>query len=212
MAIARDAVSSGGANATSLTVAHTVTGSNTLLFSGFFISGGDNFTSLTCNAVNENLLAKTAMDSGYEMYLYYLAAPSTGNVVLTPSGGSRDMMILNSSYTGAAQSGIPDASVINTTVAGQVSLTQTVTVVATNSWLIGTWRNDASVWVAGANTSIVASNAYNLAFDLMDSNSAQAAGSRSMTATCSLANVTGIMASFKPFVAPIIKGNMFLVL
>ena len=49
MAIATDAVSNGGANSTTATVAHTCTGSNLVLWTWCYISGGD---SLLVNASN----------------------------------------------------------------------------------------------------------------------------------------------------------------
>jgi len=204
MAIAIDSTSNGNSSGSSTTVSHTCTGSNLILWVATYTAGGDNMTSVTYNAVAMTLLGKTAMDSGYYMYLHYLAGPATGanNIVFNRSG-SGDTDLVAASYTGAAQTGIPDASVINTTVAAQTSLTQTVTVVAANSWLVGAWRNDASIWTAGTNTLERSVNPVATAYSIMDSNGGQATGSRSMTATCSSANVTGIMASFAPFTTSI---------
>lgn len=209
MAIAFDATSSGNANATSLTFSHTCSGSERVLWVGCYVSGGDNITGITYAGVSMTKMVGTPMDSGYYLYLWYLAAPATGanNIVITPSG-TRDMLAISSSYTGAKQTGIPDAQVTNTTVAGQTSMTTTATVVAANSWLVAIYRNNAGTWTAGANTLKRIQSPASSAMAIMDSNSAQAAGSRSLTATCSSASVTGIMASFTEYVAPSGPANL----
>lgn len=109
MAVAFDAASSGQAtSATSLTIAHTCTGSNLLLTAGGHVSAG---SPPTISGVTYNSVAMTAM-SGPTLYATFgrysswrLVAPATGaNNIVMSLGGTGDELVLGGiSFTGVDQ-------------------------------------------------------------------------------------------------------------
>jgi hypothetical protein len=122
---------------TTLTFAHTVAvgGTNRVLFVGV-VTYATSISSATYNGT-----AMTLIDSYYEtynntyVYLYYLVAPATGpnNVIITiPS--PTFIHATASSYTGASQTGIPDATAKSTGQAQNYS--QSLNTAADNSWAI----------------------------------------------------------------------------
>lgn len=184
---------------TSLTFAHVVgSGSNRLLVVG--IEGNlttDNITGVTYAGVSMTLVAKfLSLNSRWE-YMFYLLNPTSGsNNVVISSNATTNIVAASASYTGVKQSGQPDASSTADQLTG-TNITGTVTVVAANSWLIAFGSNQVTNSpTAGANTTIRTINAR----FMMDSNSDQAAGSRSMNydiGSSGSANMT--IASFAPF-------------
>ena len=209
MAIAFDAKSALGAFSASspVTWSHTCTGSDRILFVIAYATGGDNFTSGTYNSVALTEIAKVDRGDGRYINLLYLINPASGsNTVSLSYGGAGLYHGIASSYTGAKQSGVPDASVTNT--AADTSVTGTVTTVADNTWLVGCYSSSTGGTIsAGANT-LLRQGATNSGPDtyLIDSNSLQTpAGSKSMTC-----NVTSpgldlgiVVASFAPAVAAV---------
>lgn len=142
MAIARDISTAGSTTGTSLTVSHTVTGSNPILFVSVFY---DNATvvSLTYNSVAMSLVKLHAFGSN-NLALYALANPSTGthDIVFT-LGSSVAMALIGASYTGAASTNQPGANADggeSTTTPKTTSLTTT----ATNSWMVMVARNNTA--------------------------------------------------------------------
>lgn len=117
MAVTLDATSllnSGAAAVASLTVSHTCTGSNLVLWTGFSYTGSSTtITSITYNGVGMTRITTVDATASYHVALYYLVNPATGanNIVVTPSascsifGGSQ-------SFTGASQSA-PTNSAVN---------------------------------------------------------------------------------------------------
>jgi len=194
---------------TTATQAHTCTGDNRILFTSVltFKSGDDTdrLTSITYNGVAMTQIGSTMNHtSGVNIYLFYLIAPSTGanNIVCTCDATMDEIDLRSASYTGAKQSGVPDASVSNGPTASQTSFSQSVTMTEDNCWLVGSWRNNAGAWTVGTNTYGRVDNSGADSMVLIDSNSSQGtAGSKTMTATCSSATVGGIMASFAPVTA-----------
>lgn len=142
MSIAFDAVTSSTASSFS----HTCTGSNRVLFVGVF-SGSDNVTAVSYNGVAMSLLAKVASPTAEEVYIYYLTAPTSGSNTVAITGGTG---ITNRavSYTGAAQTGIPDAS--GTTSVTATTATRVVIPVANNTWMIAFMRNDVATTSASS--------------------------------------------------------------
>ncbi len=163
MAIAFDAATNGGnTSGTSLTYAHIVTGSNPILTVG--VVGGigtDVVTGVTYNGVAMALVRKIVGGTGgsvRDIYLFNLtgAILGTHNVVVSASGVT---FIASSaaSYSGAAQSGQPNASaqgVIGSNVSAAISVTSTVD----NCWIVGFLKQDnVEAPVAGAGTTVRAS-------------------------------------------------------
>ena len=200
MAIALDSTSAVSATSTTVSVSHTCTGSNLILWVGLLLLSPTAPTSVTYDGVAmTGLPATSANGSTDKIYLYYLTNPATGahNIVVNNSG-SVNTTLMAASYTGAHQAGVPDNQVI-VTDAVRTSITSTLNVGIPNSWLVGIYRNDVGAWTVGANTTErVEGSGSGHATILVDSNSAQASGSRAMTATCLSANTAAIMASFAP--------------
>lgn len=111
MAIAFDAKSKKGFDASSTTLSHTCTGSNRLLVVAFTIDGSDTISGTpTYAGVNMTQLV-TVAPGNFRIYLYYLIAPATGanNISVTLSG-SVDAGIMATSYTGVAQTSPVDGT------------------------------------------------------------------------------------------------------
>lgn len=189
---------------TSHTFSHTCTGSDLILFVG--VMGDvttDRITGVTYNGVAMTLIDKILEGDDFPRwaYLYYLIAPATGahNVVISASasialGGSA------SSYTGASQTGQPDASNKNSgsNVASGVDYTTSVTTIADNCWTVMFTKNDSGTATASTGSTLRTSNASGLS--MWDSNGViSPAGARSMSvqrnATSDWASV---IASFSP--------------
>jgi hypothetical protein len=124
MALAVDAVSSGtrafAANATTLTFAHTVSGSDRVLLVAvqwYSTQAVRSVSSVTYNGTAMTLVSSSQIDNGANRFLalYYLIAPSTGtnNVVITLSG-TDDLFFGGSvSFTGADQTSPLGTAVTN---------------------------------------------------------------------------------------------------
>ena len=135
MAIARDATSSGAATATSLTVAHTCSGSNRILFVNVVTIDGttDHVTGVTYNGVAMTRQSTLAIGTVARSYMYYLLAPATGaNNVVISVGASVSIQSDNVSYNGVSQSGFPDASSA-TTASAATTYSNTLTTIADNA-------------------------------------------------------------------------------
>lgn len=203
MAIKTDATStasSPGAGTSSLTWAHTCTGSNRILWVGA-LADGDKVTSVTYNGVAMTQMAKTTIDGDVDtMYLYYLVAPATGsnNIVITLSGTSDYINGAGSSYTGARQTSVPDSQA-TVTDAVRTSITASTTVVTDGSWLVGVFRNNAGAWTASTETTNrIGFTGSSDATIIADSNGSTYSGSQSLIATCGSAQTAAIVASFAP--------------
>lgn len=150
--IAFDNHSSGdtGSGASSLTYSETISGSNLILWVGseLYQAGpdttGDKVTGITYNSVSLTQVQKSLMAGGtYNRYayLYMLVAPSTGsnNVVISCSDSTNRILGYSTSYSGAAQTGQPDASTTNTVGGtGQSSLATSLTTVKDKCWMVST--------------------------------------------------------------------------
>lgn len=214
MAIAIDATSSGinTLSQTSLTVAHTCTGTNLCLIVAVNVSV-NTITGVTYNGVAMTQVGTVNQSGGNENnYLFGLLNPATGthNIIATYSGMSTGGLA-GASYAGVKQSGFPDSSVIATNTLG-TSRTVTTTVVASNSWLVGMFDSDNSPVVAGTNALArvrINTDAGTNTFGILDSNGTNASGSASMQATyASNSNNVAIMVSIAP-VASAVNSNFF---
>lgn len=177
-AIATDATASGTYGASPRTHSHTCTGSDLILMmAGFSFGSG---TTSTYNSVSMTNLGTYAYGTRNGC-LNYLLNPATGanNLVFTPGG---DGIAVTSSYTGVAQTGQPDATInTQTTGAGTAtSLTATVTVIATGSWLMAGTICEGAALTAGTGATLRITGT-NPAVAFFDSNGAPGTGSQSMT-------------------------------
>lgn len=188
MPIARDATSSGenGGTTTSLTVSHTCTGSNLLLIVSISVNGTstDIVTGVTYNTVAMTRI-NSAPVAGLREYFYSLVAPATGahNIVGSISGGNRDIRLTACSYTGTAQTGVPDSS--NTGTASNPSsspLTVSTVVAALGCWLVGGTLDDTVTLAAGTGTNLVI-NSGATGNKFFDSNGTVGQGSHSLQVT-----------------------------
>ncbi len=199
MAIAFDAKTDAtvGSSVTSLTFAHTCTGSNRALL----VAWSGNIADVS--GVTYAGVAMTQIQTGTnvadgDQLLYGLLNPASGsNNVVISFNTTTTVVAEAASYTGVKQS----ANFSNKTVANVTagtSITGTLTVAVNNSWLAAFVRNNTSNNVAGANTTIrTTANSRSM----IDTNSAQATGSRSMTVTYTVGNACMLITEMEPFVA-----------
>ena len=198
MAIAYDATSTSiTGSATSLTFAHTCTGSNRALFLHIQTNTDSDPTDLTSvqyAGVSMTLIGKRSISGTEYVYLYYLIAPASGanNIVINRTssgliGGNA------ASYTGVKQSGIPDAS---TTNSGASPLATSVTTILDNCWTVLAFTNASGIFSSlTGGTARQSTDGRGIA----DSNAVVTpAGSKTMTMDGSSSNVYTVMASFAP--------------
>ena len=203
-AIAVDTPTSTATGASPRTLSHTCsTGSDRLLLVASLVAQtSQTVTGVTYNAVSMTGSISVAPDSGpnyYYIKLWYLFAPATGanNIVATASSNV-GMQAL--SYSGAKQSGFPDAS---TTVGpSQASpINGTVTVVAADSWMAMFGSDGAGNPTAGTGTTQRGSGTPGGA-GFFDSNGALAAGSRTLQMTWTGGSTgNAVVVSFAPAAA-----------
>ncbi len=141
------------ATATSLTFAHTCTGTNRILLVGTMVRtttiSGVTYAGVSMTAVGSRELVTGA---DYIQW-FYLVAPATGanNVVISLNASN---VIIGGvvSYTGAKQTGQPDA-VINNNATTEATTTTTLTTIADKCWTVLLARaNDDGVSSAGTGT------------------------------------------------------------
>jgi hypothetical protein len=208
-AIEFDAASTGTINSnTVLTFSHTTGGSDRLLFVAVGLFDGftsDVLTSVTYNGVSMTRIGMGVAQNNSRTYLYYLINADTGanNVVITSSVSTK-IRGTSMSYTGAQQSGVPDASVTGN--GNGTTITGTVTTVADNSWLVGSFfGNDGNLAASTGTTSrgILDRNGG------FDSNEAiTPAGSSSLVVTCDSDNYGFVVASFAPLASAAVVRNL----
>ena len=158
MAIAFDAAAGakdGSAVVTSLTFAHTCTGSDRILV---VTAGTNSTTSPTVDAVTYNGVSATEVNEqsngALRLALWYLIAPATGanNVVVTWSGVAtglgQQLNAISVSYTGAKQTGQPDSNG-SQTFSSATSVAVSTTVVASDCWLSGSLQGSAGEMING---------------------------------------------------------------
>lgn len=143
MAIALDATSTTSATNTSLTLAHTCTGANRILWVSVGVQSNDStdyVTGVTYNGVA--MTRAVAIFSGTSnlcgQYLYVLFAPATGNNSIVVSlSQSKTIYATGMSYTGAAQTNTPDATASAfTTIGSSSTVSTTFSVSATGCWIV----------------------------------------------------------------------------
>lgn len=209
MAIALDAVSTptGNEGSGNLTVSHTCTGDDRILFVGFH-TDADDVTSVTYATVAMTRVATSVQVAGDKWcHLFYLVAPATGaNNIVVSATTDTSIFGYGVSYTGAAQSGQPDSSATNA-VTGTTSIALATTVVAEDCWLVCFAKNDIGNFGVGAGTTARGGAQVN---QIADSNGTVSTGSQSLNLTYSSGDAAGVVASFKPFVASATTSNFML--
>jgi len=204
MAIAVDTTTNGSASATTVTVSHTVATDNPILFVGVWIqNSSDVITGVTYNGVSMSQVGAVNNAAVDSVYMYVLQAPATGanDIVLTKTGTDLGY-VLGVSYTGAAQTGQPDAT--NTGYnASATSLTTSVTTVADNCWTVLMMKANNNTNSAGTGTTLRTDGPGNDQTGIYDSNGAiTPAGSTSLQTTAASNRAWAhVMASFAPAVA-----------
>jgi hypothetical protein len=176
-AIARDSsVSDAGVNNfATRTVTMTCSGSDRVL-TAYPYNDGTTLTvsSFTYDAVSMGTVVTEASTVNGDIRGYLLVAPNTtagAALTVTYNASSTYIFICAVSYTGAAQTGQPDAFNSGADAASLATITVSVTTVANNCWISGTVRHDNGGTVTGTNAFTVISNpAYGVA--LHDTNGA----------------------------------------
>lgn len=200
MAVAFDAQSSGSVNpATTLTVAHTCSGSNRVLLVGLSTNNTtDIVTGVTYAGVAMTKLRTQVVQGLYYSYLFYLQNPTSGtnNIVATASSSSL-MGAISASFTGAAQVSSPDSSASGTTTGAGTTISATTTVVAADSMLFGHCRASSGL---GADTGTTSNGTlFGGAFISGYSSSLRSAGSQTLGFTRVSADPAGwLVASIAP--------------
>lgn len=216
-AIAIDATSSSEKNTagTTWSVAHTISGSNTILWVG---SGTDASGNLTADYNGTAMtLAVEESATAFRTRLLYIVAPTTGtnNINFTRANGAGTIDTMNASYSGAKQTGVPDATATNTTKTAS-PIASNITTVAANCWIVemcslfGTDYGGPTSQAAGTNTFKRQASANPQLWDLYDTNAAVAAGVNTMNVTyvgTLGATISISIASFAP-VAPAGPANL----
>lgn len=182
MAIAFDASSTGGLNASSW--AHTVgTGSNRIMFVGEFDdTGGSNLLTAVKWNTNESFAKITEIQAPADRWisLWYLINPTSGaqNLTLTTTAGAFKGSA--TSYSGAQQSGVPDAfgstSQNPSSLGGSDSITLTV---GTNAWIVTYFKENGGITVTWTNATERQATAFG---DHMADSNAALSGSQTTTA------------------------------
>ncbi len=198
MAIALDATTawSDEESLTTLTFAHTCTGSNRILFVMAAGNGGasNTITGATYNGTSMTSIGNIRIPSDRWINLFYLIAPSTGSNNVVISATATSILGASTSFTGANQSGQPDSSNSNSGSA-ITSLTTSTTVVAANCWLVGVGGVSTGTPTGGTGTTIRNSG---FGASTMDSNATVGTGSQSLILNNVSSRMAAFIASFQP--------------
>lgn len=185
MALAFDAESVGNTANSSvsspITASHTMSsGANGLLLVAIQYQNGSSAPAVTYNGVSMTLLKSQAGQFSDVFQIYGLANPPSGSNTISFSwtGGSNFNCFYGVSYTGAKQTGLPDASGGNSNGSG-TSVATTVTVVASGSWIIGFGKGNSYSSITGFTNR--GTNALGGQIGIADSNGAVSTGSNTVT-------------------------------
>ena len=216
MAIAYDSSAQGvTSSGNTLTFSHTCSGSNRILFVfADSVDGSKTISGVTYAGVSMTSIYNVGYNSNArQIGLFYLIAPSTGanNVVITISGNTAFQIEgCSASYTGAKQSGQPDANTDSLATGNVATRTVSVTTVANNCWLVGGAINVANT--SAANTTIRQYNNNDDADAIFDTNAAQTPAGNSYSLAVNAIggsnNVPMLMCSFAPALP--VNGNFFM--
>lgn len=167
MPLSFDAASGGTQSAgTSLTYSHTVgVGADRILFVGinfFAADAADDITGVTYAGVAMTQITKQSIIGTNQQwsYLYYLVNPTSGanNVVINKTS-TDDIRSNSASYAGASQLAQPDASITDVETAA-TTISQSLTTIADNCWVVSFAMNSATTIVAGTGTTARANQTF----------------------------------------------------
>ena len=196
MAIAFDAVTDvAGTN----TLAHTCTGANLVVFCcAFHDPTAGTITTATYGGVAMTELTRITQGVNIEVVVYYKAGPLTGAQNFVTAGTHTTPDLTAVSYTGASQTGIPDASA-STTATASTSISQAITTIGDNSWQFAFLRCQGFSPTATGTPATLRTGGGGTGGNYFDSNAALTpAGSRTASFTASSTNWALITASFAP--------------
>lgn len=189
---------------------HTVTGANPILFGMGWgpITDLNGITAMTYNSVAMTIMDKNG-DNGVNRwsYSYVLMAPATGTNSLAYTAVASDAAdVVAVSYSGAAQTGQPDAHNIQKASA-VTSRNCAITVVAANCWIVAFGYNDqGAATFTGTNRKNLGSNT---ARPVNDSNGTVATGSNTYTESWTGSGFGQVvMASFAPAASAAVSTNL----
>lgn len=186
-----------------LTFSFTCTGTDRALIADAGNGNTATFTDVTYNSVSMTTVSSeiSSASAGSKMRLMYLSAPSTGsnNLVSTWDITNGGVVTEASSFTGVKQSGQPSANSTQTYTQNASPLTQSVTTVEDNSWVVWAFFV-GGVATAGTNTVIRQQDPTYHGNGIADTNSDQGtAGSKSLSVTYSSTPWNaGIMGAISP--------------
>lgn len=195
----------------SASYSHTCTGSNLILWVhvGSFTA---TTSSVTYNGVSMTKAVDSGLQDGAYNTLWYLINPATGSntVAITVSGGSL-WGSEAASYTGAKQSGQPDAT--NSAYQTSAPLAVSVTTVADNCWVVGGGMDKSGSGVSSAGSGTTQRSQSNNSNAIYDNNAAKTpAGSVTLNLadTAGGAHLSWVAASFAPALAATAKATFLL--
>lgn len=150
--IAFDAVSTSAGTANPYTFSHTSTGSNLVGLVSIQAIAGDVVSAVTWGGNAMTLVDKQDRGDGRYDSLWIITGPSTGpqTISITNSGGNQ-IKARAITYTGAAQSGQPDAS-NKTTNSSASSISLSFTTTTTDDWLVALVDTTSAGSSASTNT------------------------------------------------------------
>jgi hypothetical protein len=170
------------------------------------IGGFDDVDPPTYAGDTATLAAKLTTGFNRFGYLFYFINPVVGtDTISVASVHSHSLYCVAADYTGAKQTGQPDATTTNVSAgSSDTSLTTSITVVAANSWIIlleQSFESGAVCPTAGSGLTLLICEPTNGEPTLFDSNAAVSTGAHNVTTNSTPAFSTGIahvVASFAP--------------
>ena len=189
-------------DASSITTSHTSTGSDRVIYTTFFSTGGDTVTAVSIGGVGYTKICsiqRPGSPTGRYQALWRAIAPPTGAQTITVTGAYA--LIASASYTGANQTTQPDNGGTTGTAAAQSTLAIANTAVTDTSLLVGGFGNHNFIISAGADTQNRADAASGVG--MYDATAATSpAGSKTLTVTPTSAdNMMGCVAHVRAIVA-----------
>lgn len=179
---------------------HTCTGSDRILWGALGCSTST-LSSSTYNSVSLTRASQVNLQSSWAE-LWYLVAPSTGsNTLVINTAGSNSITGGVFSFTGASQTGVPDATHNDSAQTGSVtSYSHSITTIADNCMVVMSGRaNGGASLTAGTNTTVSQPEVAAMGmFMARTTNPITPAGSATLAMTSSAQQFFSTVASFKP--------------
>lgn len=188
-------------DAASITTTHTSSGSDRVILTSFFTTGGDTVTAVSIGGVNYAKISSVERPVASNRFeaLWVAINQPTGAQTITVTGAYS--LIASASYTGADQSTQPDVAGTTGTAALATSLSISNTSSTDNCLLVGCFGNFNFAISAGSGTQNRADAASGVG--MYDATSLTSpAGSKTLTVTPTSAdNMMGVVAHIRPVAA-----------